>query len=93
MNPFKVLNIDGNVSKKEIVQALAVGLREKKYSAKELAQAQKMLLDPDSRAVKQFLHLIDLEPLKAQLDIRRPAGLGQEDVSHLTRLDIFDAKA
>ena len=67
MNPFKVLNINRYASNREIILAVALGMREKKYSVKELAKAQKMLLDPVSRACQEFLHFIDLADAKAKL--------------------------
>ncbi len=90
MNPFKVLAIGFNASKKEIIQASARAMREKKYSGRELAIAQKMLLDPVSRAVQEFLYRLDVTPLKNRLSIKRPAGLGRTDIAKLTRLSVFD---
>jgi hypothetical protein len=90
MNPYKILAVNSNASKKEIVQALARAMREKKYSGRELAQAQKMLLDPVSRAAQEFLHCLDVAPLKDRLSIKRPAGLDRTDIATLTRLSIFN---
>jgi len=90
MNPFKILNIKQGADKKEIIRAVASGMQNKKYSAYELAQAQKMLLAPVSAAVQTFLHCIDLDPLKAALDVKCPDNLGTEQLSELNRLDIFD---
>lgn len=67
MNPFTVLNIERHASNKEIIQAATQGLRDKKYSAKELAQAQKILLDPVSRACQAFLYFPDLDDLKERI--------------------------
>ena len=53
MNPYKILGIDNNenASPGEILQATGKALREKKYSAREIAIAQKMLMNPKSRAL------------------------------------------
>ncbi|MDY0220968.1 MAG: hypothetical protein RBR67_07510 [Desulfobacterium sp.] len=67
MNPFKVLKLDRYASKREIIQAAAFALRDKKYSAREISQAQKMLLDPVSNSCQVFLHLIDLDETKNRL--------------------------
>ena len=67
MNPFKILNIKRDASNKEIICAAAIAMRDRQYSAKEIAQAQKMLLDPVSRACHEFLHFIDLADAKAKL--------------------------
>ena len=73
MNPFKILNLGAGASKKEIIQAVALAMREKKYSGRELARAQKMLLDPVSGAAQEFLHCIDITPLKGPI-CRKKAG-------------------
>ncbi len=91
MNPFKVLNIDQKASKSEIIQAVAVAMRERKYTAQDLASAQKMLFDPVSKAVNEFLHFIDLNTLKQQTDLKSSDSKAQESIS-LKRLDIFDEK-
>jgi len=90
MNPFKVLAIGFNASKKEIIQASARAMQEKKYSGLELAQAQKMLLDPVSRAVQEFLYCLDVAPFKNRLSLKRPEKLNRTDIATLTRLTIFD---
>jgi len=99
MNPFKVLNINRHAVNKEIIQAAARGMREKKYSAREIAQAQKMLLDPVSRACQEFLYVVDLTQAKERLfqQVRKSSD-GPEDLedleisdgSQLRYLTIFD---
>lgn len=49
MNPNKVLNLAPGAGKKEILMAVARAMREKKFSAKEIAIAQKQLLNPVKR--------------------------------------------
>ncbi len=93
MNPFKILNIGAGASKKEIIQSVALAMREKRYSGKELARAQKMLLDPVSGAVQEFLHCIDLSPHKKRFPVKRPEGLDKADIAGLSRLTIFDEQA
>lgn len=90
MNPFKMLNIDPDATKQEIIRAVALGMRERKYSAHELAQAQKLLLDPVSASVQTFLHCIDQDPLKAQVEVKRPGNVDRAPMLQLNRLDIFD---
>jgi len=41
MNPYKILDIDRSADKKAIIQAAALALRERRFSAKEVAIAQK----------------------------------------------------
>jgi hypothetical protein len=65
-------------------------MREKKYAGRELAQAQKMLLEPASGAAQEFLHCIDVGPLRDRWAVKKPDGLVRPDISGLSRLSIFD---
>jgi len=105
MNPFKVLNINRHAVNKDIIQAAALGMREKKYSAREIAQAQKMLLDPVTRACQEFLYFVDLTDAKARLVQRinenqeapeapeAPEDLEISDGSQLRCLTLFEKKS
>jgi len=90
MNPFKVLNTGPDASKQEIIRAVALGMRQRKYSAHELARAQKLLLDPVSASVQAFVHCIDLAALKGRLAVEDPDHMDQATMPPLDRLDIFD---
>ncbi|MBW2145426.1 MAG: hypothetical protein JRG73_18875 [Deltaproteobacteria bacterium] len=87
MNPYKILNIDHYASKREIIQAAAQALRERKFSSREVAVAQKELLDPITKAAHAFLNFIDVKPLQERLTLTRPEV---RSVSDLKRLSIFD---
>lgn len=87
MNPYKILNIDCHATKREIIQAAALAMRERKYSTQEIALAQKELLDPISKEVHIFLNFIDVKPLQEQLVLSRPKEKAECD---LIRLPIFD---
>jgi len=91
MNPYKVLNIDHRATKREILAAAALALRERKYSGREIAEAQKELMDPISKAVYDFIEFIDLEPLEERLPtmIRPTSGTLPE----LHYLPDFDQKS
>ena len=99
MNPFKILSVKKDASNKEIIHAGALGMRRRQYSAKEIAQAQKILLDPVSRVCREFLHFIDLSDTKERL-IRKitekseypgtPETSGQHQLRCLT---IFEKKS
>ena len=84
MNPYKVLSVDKNVSNKEVIQAVALAMRARKYSTKEIAQAQQMLLDPVNRACHEFLYVVDLDNAKRNLlqEIKNTA-----DVCHNSDVD------
>jgi hypothetical protein len=87
MNPYKVLNVDCRVAKREIIQAAALALRERKFSGRDVALAQKQLLDPISRATHEFLHFIDVKPLLDKIDLCQQ---NEQKVADLDHLSVFD---
>jgi hypothetical protein len=54
-NPYRVLKLEQTASKKEIVQAKVIAMKERAFSLHEIAQAEKFLLDPQKRIVADFL--------------------------------------
>jgi len=62
MNPYKILNIEKNTLKQEIIQAAGRAMRERIYSGKDIATAQKKLMDEISEAAEAFISFIDVEP-------------------------------
>lgn len=87
MTPYKVLNVDCRVAKREIIQAAALALRERKFSGRDVALAQKQLLDPISRATHEFLHFIDVKPLLDKIDLCQQ---NDQKVADLDHLSVFD---
>ena len=87
MNPYKILNIDDGAEKRDVVQAAALALRQRCYSAREIAMAQRELLDPVSSAAQQFLQVVDLKPFIKRVTYERPEA---PRLSELKRLSIFD---
>ena len=103
MNPYRILDIDRQASKREIVQAAARAMRERRFSAREVAVAQKELLNPITRAAHGFLQFIDVKPLQQQLVLAWPNDQDKRTASEppdtppetdkglcLSRLTIFD---
>ena len=87
MNPYKILNIDHQAAQQEIIRAAALAMRERKFSGREIAVAQKELLNPTLKTVHAFLHFIDVKPLREQLVLARP---DVQKVATLKRLTVFD---
>ncbi len=87
MNPYKILNIGVRIEKRDIIQAAALALRERRYSAKEVAMAQRALLDPVSSAGHRFLQFVDINPFLKAITLERPDA---PRLSDLKRLKIFD---
>ena len=67
MNPYQILNIDKNATSREIIQAAALAMRERKYTGWEVAVAQKTLMEPLSRATEAFICFIDVPVFQKEL--------------------------
>ena len=87
MNPYAILGIDQQASKKEIIAAAALALRKRQYSGQEIAAAQRELLDPVARAAQDFLLFPGVTPPPLSLS---SAGTMAPARTELKRLSIFD---
>ena len=68
--PFKILNVGPRSSKADIVKHAATALRERKYPAREIALAQKALLNPMARKEHAFVFCLDIDPVLNSLQPR-----------------------
>ncbi|MBW2368581.1 MAG: hypothetical protein JRH15_11930 [Deltaproteobacteria bacterium] len=93
MNPFRILDIDHNASTKDILRAVARAMRERSHNARVLAQAQKQLMNPVSRAVQEFIHIMDVSPLLEPMDVKMPPGLDRNDFFQGMCLDVFSEES
>jgi len=59
MNPFRVLKVSREATQQEIIQAVPLALQRKEYTAREIADAQKELMNPRSRRVAEFIYFLD----------------------------------
>lgn len=59
MNPYKVLRITKDAAQHEIVLAVTRALKRKEYSAREIADAQKILMDPRNRKTAEFIYFLE----------------------------------
>ena len=57
-SPFKVLDIDVSANKKEILRHVVGAMKKRQYDAKSIAEAQKLLFNPLTRAVEEFQYFI-----------------------------------
>jgi hypothetical protein len=87
MNPYKVLGIGQCTTKREILQATALALRERKYSGREIAEAQKELMDPVSKVVHDFIHFIDVKPLLERVVLVYPERTITSELHYLNPFD------
>ena len=66
MNPFRVLKIPKEATQQEIMQAVPLALQRKEFTAREIADAQKELMNPRSRKVAEFVYFLDSQRWSAQ---------------------------
>ncbi len=85
MNPYKILGLSAEATAKEIIAAATKSLREKKYSAREIAEARQQLMNPELRPLLDFICFVDLEPLLTSSRLATEP-LGSDD---LKLLEIF----
>ena len=55
-NPYKILSVNQNADKKEIMTAQMMAMKEKKYSLSEIHSAVRQLLDPAKRLAADFMY-------------------------------------
>ena len=63
VNPYDVLEISPTASNKEITIAFTMAMKRRKYSPKEIAQARKSLINPQTRIIADYLRPI-ISPVK-----------------------------
>jgi len=66
-NPFLVLPISASASQSDILREVTLAMRARRYEAKEIANAQRILFDPLTRATAEFRYRLDVESLIAEL--------------------------
>jgi len=89
VNPYKILNINSNVTKADIILSVTTAMRARKYSADKIARAQKELLNPISKAAHDFIQFLDIEPFLKAIDLTPPK---QTPSRAIERLSLFDEK-
>ena len=85
MNPYTVLGLSADANAQEILLAATKALREKKYSARQIAEARQELMNPELRPLLDFICFVDLAPLLRSSGTV-PESRGADD---LTLLNIF----
>lgn len=89
LNPFKVLAVRPAATQQEIVLAVVHALRKREYSAKEIADAQKELMNPQLRKAAEFVYTMNLPPGTMEFSAR---DLAAEDADELAALSCFDKR-
>ncbi|MFH0926082.1 MAG: hypothetical protein V1872_10735 [bacterium] len=83
-NPYKILYVSSDASNEEIIQAVSYALQRRAFSAREIADAQKELMNPNTRKVADFVYFLGAQQWNK--DIELPKDM--MDVSELPLLHI-----
>ncbi len=60
MDPFVILDLEEGAGKAQILKQVTQAMRDKRYDARTIAEAQKELFDPLARALAEFRYRIDI---------------------------------
>lgn len=74
IDPFATLSIHRAATKREILQRVAMVLRDRSRDARTVAEAQRTLFSPLDRAAAEFIHCLDAEPLATEEPACPPAN-------------------
>ncbi len=88
-DPFSLLGVTKAADKRQILSRVAVVMRERRYDAKQIAEAQKELFDPVTRAAAEFSHFIDAQGCIGDF---APDAVAETVAPELELLDEFDEK-
>lgn len=73
-DPYKILNLKQDANNSEIVRAMAPALRQRKYTQREITEAQTTLRKPATRLAADFtfpvLDRTQVKPLKSSIKSR-----------------------
>ncbi|MEW6381392.1 MAG: hypothetical protein AB1611_17565 [bacterium] len=59
MNPYRILQITPDATQQEIIRAVTLALQRKDHTTRQIADAQKELMNPRTRRVAAFIYLLD----------------------------------
>jgi len=88
-DPFSLLGVTKAADKRQILSRVAAAMCERRYDAKQIAEAQKELFDPVARAAAEFSHFIDVQGCIGNF---APNEVAETAVPKLEFLDAFDEK-
>lgn len=54
-NPYEVLDVSQNATKKEIIKGKMIAMRKRKFSLQDIQLAEKYLLNPSKRLIADFM--------------------------------------
>ena len=82
-NPYEVLGVSQNATKKEIINGGMVAMKQRIYTLQEIQLAQKQLLNPAKRLVADFMYPSKIKakrPKLLSIDIK-PVNISINDIN------------
>jgi hypothetical protein len=88
-NPYEVLEVSQNATKKEIIKGKMLAMKKRKFSLQDIQMAEKQLLNPSKRLIADFMYpsRIKAKRLKAVKINVTPKNINIEDIP----VDAFDS--
>lgn len=69
-NPYSILGVSQDASNQEIIRAVAIAMRKKEYTTREIAEARAILSKPASRLAADFT--FPIFPKKKNISLIEP---------------------
>jgi len=88
-NPYKVLEVSQNATKKEIIKGTMIAMKKRKYALQEIQLAGKQLLNPSKRLIADFMYPSRIKakrPKVVKINVT-PKNINIEDIP----VDAFDS--
>jgi hypothetical protein len=88
-NPYQVLEVSQNATKKEIIKGKMLAMKKRKFSLQDIQMAEKQLLNPSKRLIADFMYPSRIKakrPKAVKINVT-PKNINIEDIS----VDIFDS--
>ena len=88
-NPYEVLEVSQNATKKEIIKGKMLAMRNRKFSLQDIQMAEKQLLNPSKRLIADFMYPSRIKakrPKAVKINVT-PKNINIEDIP----VDVFDS--
>ncbi len=88
-NPYEVLEVSQNATKKEIIKGKMLAMKKRKFSLQDIQMAEKQLLNPSKRLIADFMYPSRIKakrPKAVKINVA-PKDINIEDIP----VDVFDS--
>lgn len=85
-NPYKILEVSQNATKKDIIRGKMQAMKKRQYSLQEIQMAEKQLLYPSKRLIADFM-------FPSKIKAKRPKLLKLAPIPPITDIDEINTNA